>query len=406
VTRETPEPLLPGMPVDPAAVCPACGARGLSIFHEQHEIPVHSCRLVATRAEAETFPRGTLRLGLCTRCGFITNVAFDAALQSYSVDYEETQGFSARFRDFARELAKRWIEQYDLRGKDVLEIGCGKAEFLTLMCELGVRRGIGVDPAVVPERVSGPGAMQVELIKDLYSEKHAPSSVAAVVCRHTLEHIHPVAEFLELVRRSVADRPDTVVLFEVPDTMRVLRECAFWDVYYEHCSYFTRGSLARLFRSSGFGVLAVELAYDEQYVLIEALPQRRAGGPTPGEETVEEIAAAAADFARGLTEVESLWRTTIEELRSSGRRAAIWGAGSKAVAFLTALGIGDEIGCVVDINPYKHGMFIAGTGHEIVPPAFLREYRPDVVIAMNPIYRDEIGRDLSKLGLEPALTAV
>ena len=44
-----------------------------------------------------------------------------------------------------------------------------------------------------------------------------------------------------MVRRAIGDRLDTVVLFELPDVERVLREVAFWDVYYEHCSYFTLG---------------------------------------------------------------------------------------------------------------------------------------------------------------------
>ena len=43
-----------------------------------------------------------------------------------------------------------------------------------------------------------------------------------------------------------------MVFFELPDTERVLTEAAFWDIYYEHCSYFTPGSLARLFRRTGF----------------------------------------------------------------------------------------------------------------------------------------------------------
>ena len=42
----------------------------------------------------------------------------------------------------------------------------------------------------------------------------------------------------------------------------------------------------------------------------------------------------------------------------------------------------DELEFVVDINPHKHGQFLAGSGHEIVSPEFLREYKPDSVIAI------------------------
>ena len=45
------------------------------------------------------------------------------------------------------------------------------------------------------------------------------------------------------------------MFFELPDVMRELCEGAFWDLYYEHCTYFSCGSLARLFRATGFEVL-------------------------------------------------------------------------------------------------------------------------------------------------------
>ena len=81
----------------------------------------------------------------------------------------------------------------------------------------------------------------------------------------------------------------------------------------------------------------------------------------------------------------------------------IWGAGSKGVSFLTNLGLRDEISYAVDINPYKTGKFMAGSGHEIVAPEFLVEYRPDLVVAMNPIYLGEIRATLDGLGLQPEL---
>ncbi|MGH3003477.1 MAG: class I SAM-dependent methyltransferase [Gaiellaceae bacterium] len=361
-----------------------------------------------TREEAESFPRGSLRLGLCHVCGFITNTDYDPSLQSYFVSYEETQGFSPRFRAFMNDLARTWLDRYDLHDKDVLEIGSGKGEFLLAMCELGARSGIGIDPAIVRERVTGAAANRVTFVEDLYSESYAHLTGDAVICRHTLEHIHPVAGFMRIIRRSLDDRTGTVVLFELPDALRVLRECAFWDIYYEHCSYFTPGSLARLFRSTGFEVLDVSLDYDDQYILVEARPagEQRQPLPHPLEEDPEEIVDAAATFVRNLGEIERRWLDEIRAARGNGGRTVVWGSGSKGVSFLTTLGIGSEVSHVVDINPYKHGKFMAGTGHEIIAPDTLRDLRPDLVIAMNPIYLGEIQHELDRMNLDARLEAV
>ena len=387
--------------------CPACGARGLEGFYRQHGVPSHSCLLMSTEQEAQRFPRGDIELALCPRCGFICNTAVDVSLQAYSSTYEETQGFSPRFQRFAHELARRVVEKYDVRGKDVLEIGCGKGEFLVDVCEIGGNRGVGVDPAVVEERVET--SAEVRFIADYWSERYADLTGDLVVCRHTLEHVQPVGDFMRLLRRTIGERLDTVVLFELPDVMRVLRETAFWDIYYEHCSYFTPGSLARLFRRTGFEVLDLALDYDDQYILVEARPVAdgaEAGDPLPLEEEPQETARAVEDFRRDLAARLSGWRQLLERGRSDGRRTVLWGSGSKGVAFLNTLAVEDEIEVVVDINPYKHGKYMAGTAQRIVPPDFLREYAPDLVIAMNPIYRDEIARDLDSRGVRAELTSV
>ena len=44
-----------------------------------------------------------------------------------------------------------------------------------------------------------------------------------------------------------------------------------------------------------------------------------------------------------------------------------------------------------------------GNGQEIVSPDFLRDYKPDIVIVMNPIYREEIRHSLTTMDLSPQL---
>ena len=49
---------------------------------------------------------------------------------------------------------------------------------------------------------------------------------------------------------------------------------------------------------------------------------------------------------------------------------------------------------------------MAGTGQEVVSPEFLRDYKPDAVIVMNPIYKREIGETLEALGVSAEILTV
>jgi SAM-dependent methyltransferase len=387
--------------------CPSCGSSGLAPFHEVKNVPVHSCLLLPTAQEALDFPRGDIVLAFCEQCGFISNVAFDSTLQDYSPQYEDQQCFSPTFNAFAYDLAKRLIAKYDLRGKTVVEIGCGKGDFLLLLCELGRNRGVGIDPAILEERVAREAAGRVVFIKDYYSERYANYHGDLVCCRHTLEHIQPVAEFVRTVRRAIGNLFNTTVFFELPDATRVLRELAFWDIYYEHCSYFSAGSLARLFWACGFEVIDLARDYDNQYLLIEARPASiQPGEPRAAEESLAQMADDLQYFSSHCRGRMSRWRKKLRQFHEQRKRTVVWGSGSKCVAFMTSLGLDDEIESIVDINPHRHGKFIPGVGKQIMPPEHLKVVKPDVVIVMNPIYREEIRRMLKNMKLIPEVISL
>jgi hypothetical protein len=91
------------------------------------------------------------------------------------------------------------------------------------------------------------------------------------------------------------------------------------------------------------------------------------------------------------------------EAAASGRRTVLWGSGSKAVAFLTTVGLDGEVASVVDINPFRHGRYLPATGHEIISPDELSTTPPDLVVVMNSVYRDEIRKMLQAQGCVPEL---
>ena len=60
----------------------------------------------------------------------------------------------------------------------------------------------------------------------------------------------------------------------------------------------------------------------------------------------------------------------------------------------------NEIDYVVDINPYRQDTYMPKTGQKIVAPKFLKEYRPDVIIVISPVYLNEIKKDLEQMGVK------
>ncbi len=362
---------------------------------------------MSSKSQGQNYPKSNLQLGFCPNCTFISNVQFESDLHNYNTTYEETQGFSARFNAFAKSLAQRVIDKYDIHNKTILEIGCGKGEFLALMCQLGDNKGIGIDPAYVPERNPDKTKSRIQFIQDFYSTKYSHLEADVICCRHTLEHIAPTLQFMQQIRRTIADRLDTLVFFELPDVMRVLTEGAFWDIYYEHCSYFNPGSLARLFRLSGFNLDEIYNDYDDQYLIITAYPSPDSNShSTDLDNDMDMYKKAVSEFRQKCSQKIDYWRKTIRKFVNEGKRIVIWGSGSKAVAFLTTIKLYEPIEYIVDINPYRHGKYLPGTGHKIIAPEFLKQYKPHKIIVMNPIYCDEIQQELDKMNVNADLLPV
>jgi hypothetical protein len=388
--------------------CPSCLGAALSPIIDIENVPTNSCLMLESAAEARAYPRGDIALTFCTACGFIFNRSFDALLTEYSERYEPTQAYSPTFLRFHEALAQRLVDNLGLRGKTVAEIGCGQGEFLHLICRLGGNKGIGFDPCLDQDRrdVVRARSDDVTLTGKFFAEESVEGLKAdLLISKMTLEHIPAVARFAQAAEQVARQSPSGMRIFiQIPESERIFKDCAFEDIYYEHCNYFTEVSLVNAFARQGFEVEEITREYEGQYLAIVA---RHAGHPVPtrDREAILSLKALLDRFKPAFARKVAHWHEFVQSRAAAGP-CVIWGSGSKGVSFLSAIESQDLISHVVDINPHRQGKFMVGSGHPIIGPSALSQIKPKTVIVMNAVYRHEIAQTLAEIDLKPELVSL
>jgi len=380
-----------------ARPCPVCASAVGDPVLKREDAPVFCNVLWANAEEARQAATGTIDLRWCSDCQMLWNAAFDPSLTEDAPGYENSLHASSVFEEYAQALAERLVERYDLAGKTIVDVGSGRGEFLALLCAGGRNRGLGFDPNVADDAADGMPE-NVRLVRDTYTEEHAAAALPDFVsCRHVLEHVGDPLSFLGDLRRLLELRGGSVLYLEVPCGDWIVRDEAVWDVIYEHPSYFSETALLALLARAGFRVLDHGTSFGGQYLWAEATANggSRARGADGGANLDDFVAAFGYAFTREV----AVWERRLDALLADGS-VALWGAGSKGITFLTSVPGTNGIPFVVDLSAHKHGRHVPLTGQEVVPAAALAGTGVRTVVAMNPLYADEIAASLADLGVD------
>ncbi len=310
---------------DPASrvACPACGRRrDHSTFHRRRPASPPTaacCSTTATRPRAS--PAATSSSASATDVRVHLQRRASTGQAEYSPRYEETQGFSRRGSSTSPGTwPSAGSTDTTSHGKTVLEIGCGKGEFLVWMCEAGAGHGIGIDPGAHPERIaerrgrtarrgsttSTPSATRTSRPTPSSAGTRSSTSrpVGELHAHRAAGHRRPPRHrrALRAARRAAGARGGGV-LGRLLRALLLLQRSARWPA----CS---APPASRCSTSS--------LDYDDQYLLIEARPA--ATTPAAG----EPLAARGrpCDRRRRGPQVPGRVRTTIQSWRTRLQRAA------------------------------------------------------------------------------------
>ena len=333
-------------------------------IYRAERLPVFQNRMFASVDEARDCVRGDLILVQDGQTGLVSNCAFDPSVMNYDADYQNEQGHSAVFREHLEAVSA--IVARHLRGRTLIEVGCGKALFLEQLQRDGFSiTGLdptyeGTNPAVIREYFTATTGLRAD----------------GLVLRHVLEHVRDPLAFLAQLRDA---NGGGTIYIEVPCLDWIASHHAWFDVFYEHVNYFRRVDFERMFGTvHEAGHL---FAGQYLYVVADLATLRAPRRPRDDVFSLPPGFMSAIDQSR-------------ERLRGSGASArAIWGGASKGVIFALLMErAGVPIDTVIDINPAKQGRYLAATGLRVQSPDEAMAHLPagaDVFV-MNSNYRDEI----------------
>jgi len=379
-----------------AAVCPVCDGADTVGFFDVAAVPTQDGTMWPSRQEAIHAPLGDISLVYCRSCQYIWNDAHDAGRIRFD-RYDFSMQDSPAFQRFVLSLSRRLIAAYGIRGKNIVDVGCGDGHFLGTLCRMGGNKGLGIDPGHTP---SSDGLKRVRFVRDYYSERYRMRSPGFISCRHVLNAVPDPAGFASLIRRTMNEK--SILYLEVPNASYNFDGMLVWNVAYEHKSWFTAGSLRNLLSRSGFRVLSVRPCWGKEYLSVEAVPRTSPGARDarrnrPGREKEFErrLRAFAGTYRRRVRSLQN----RLDAIAQSGLRTAIWGAGARTVTLLSVCHIAANGLRIVDINPKRQGMYLPHTGHRVWAPESLQEFRPEVIIISNGRFAPEIRRHARALGL-------
>lgn len=326
---------------------------------------------------AQSFPdadtlgldRGTdLEVCECSACGL---VQLGAEPVPYYREVIRAAAFSDEMRQFRQTQFQTWISRYGLTGKKVLEVGCGRGEYLSLLKEQGAdAHGIEYSAASVSAcAAQGLSAQRGFIDKATKHVRNTPFD--AFVTLNFLEHWpNPCATLKGIGNNLVADG---IGLVEVPNFDMILEKQLFSEFISDHLLYFTRASLSFALQSSGFEVLECGSVWHD-YILSAVVRKRPQTDLTALKLRRSALAEVLGSFIRN----------------QPAGQVAVWGAGHQALATIALTGIGQNIKYIVDSAPFKQGKFTPATHIPIVPPNELESNPVAAILVMAASYSDEV----------------
>lgn len=327
----------------------------------------------------------------CSSCGL---VQLSNPPVPYYREVIRASAVSKEMKDFRKQQFSSFVSKNSLRRKKIIEIGCGKGEFLYIMQEFAAKSyGLEFSKQAIAECKKNDLKVFPGFVENAnYKIKNNPYDAFFIL--NFLEHLPEPNAVLRGIYNNLTD--DGIGLIEVPNFDMILQKKLFSEFIGDHLFYFTRETLSSTLWLNGFEIVNCKVEWYDYIISAVVRPIRNYPIKWEKETGVAKIANGVkkkkktdlSDFHRYQTRLKD----EIEEYLSlfKNKKVAIWGASHQALAILSLLNLGGEIEYVIDSAKFKQGKFTPSTHIPIVAPDKIYSDPVDAIIVMAAGYSDEV----------------
>ena len=231
-------------------------------------------------------------------------------------------------------------------------------------------------------------------INDYWSDTVEAPKADIIVSTNVFQHTKDIHAFM----RGIQKHLDGVWILEFPYTLDTIATGQFDQFYHEHYYYWLITPLEELFKQYGLRIIACVPQSIHGGTMRLWMTNKELGAPTLDFSTVKEKEQKAVELCNFDQTIIEL-RTYLGNVLSTGElgRICFFGAAAKGCVFLNALGLnintmGETV--VVDDTIEKQGLYVPGTGFQVVDRSALKDYDTVIILAHN--FADHIEASLRK----------
>jgi hypothetical protein len=373
-------------PSEPA--CRLCGARLQRTLLDLGDIPLAN-RTVA--ADAPDDPRYRLHARICDNCTLV-QVADVAEPETVAAPRPHHPAPSAACLTQTRRHAEVLRKRLHLEASSlVIEIGSEDSPLLrhfkaAAIPALGVPLGL-IQPAGEPAHPARFTLFNTETAMQL-AVRHGCADL--VIANDVMPFAPDLFDFAAGLASIL--RPNGILTLQVPHLLSLVQKMQFDAFRHDAYTYLSLRVLEHVLRSVGLRVFDAERLPDQGGSLrIQACTMVAPYPTRPGLKAVRLAEGFGeheqVDFYTGFSERVAAATDEIREFlqnrRTAGRRVAAYGAITRGSTLLNCCGITtQEITCVADLDPAKHGRHLPGSRIPIVPVETLIAEAPDDLIIL------------------------